>query len=614
MADKYVFKRLKRLFGSQAVVRNVGGKRLKVSDTSHVQSYGAKGVMTDRYKRVYSAGQWGWGIRSQYDHTNSYQYARIQLYNDYELMDRDPIIASVLDIYSDESTVKNEFGDIINIKSSDEQVTKILHNLFYDILNVEFNLWPWVRNMCKYGDFYLYLMLDPELGIINTIPISPYVITRLEGTEDNPFEVTFELSQDAYFVGRNKFENYEIAHFRLLSDAMFLPYGKSMLENGRRIYKQLRLMEDAMLIHRITRAPDKRVFKIDVGNLPPGEVDNWMNKVRDESQRQPMVDEKTGEYNLKFAMMNILEDFYLPVRGKESGTDITSLSGLTFNAIEDIQYLLKKLMAAFKVPNSFLGYEEDISGKATLASQDVRFARTIERVQRIVISELTKIAIVHLFIQGFRDESLVDFTLSLTSASTVYEMEKIGLWKEKCELADQMVQGRFLSREWIYNNIFEVSDEEMMVEQDKIMDDSRYEAQLQKTAQDIMMPPEEQGGAPGGGAPPPPAMESLEEDEDEDFFGAEKTTEDVNDLLNRTETRGRPREGLKYGSDASSGGRDPLGYKEMMAALDVHYKNRQGNKASVTPGIREDLSKLGSAFPDLASRSVGSTEPQILKD
>lgn len=605
MADTSVFKRLRRLFSSQAVVRNVGGKRLKVADTSHIQSYGSKGTITDRYRRVYSAGQWGWGIRSQYDHTNSYQYARIQLYNDYELMDRDPIIASVLDIYADESTVKNEFGDILNITSSDDQIRKILHNLFYDILNIEFNLWPWVRNMCKYGDFYLYLMLDEELGIVNIIPISPYVITRLEGEDENPFLVTFELSEDAYFVGRDKFEAYEIAHFRLLSDSMFLPYGKSMLENARRIYKQLRLMEDAMLIHRITRAPDKRVFKIDVGNLPPGEIDNWMNKVRDESARQPLVDEKTGEYNLKFAMMNILEDFYLPVRGKDSGTNIESLSGLTFNAIEDIQYLLKKLMAAFKVPNSFLGYEEEVSGKATLAAQDVRFARTIERIQRIVVSELTKIAIVHLFMQGFRDASLVDFTLSLTNPSTVYEQEKIALWKEKTMLAQQLVETRFLSREWIYNNIFEVSDEEMVIEQDKILEDVEFEAEIQKIMQEAMQPPQP-AGQPG--APP---MESVQENDD--IFGAEEEVDKVHEFLKQTETRGRPREGLKYGSDKARGGRDPMGYKEMMGALDVQYKNRPSGRASVTPGIRENLSALEEKFK-LRPRDNNSEGKQILKD
>ncbi|MEK9767364.1 MAG: portal protein [Betaproteobacteria bacterium] len=610
MADTTIFGRLKRLFSTQAVVRNVGGRKLRVVDSSQTQAWGV-GSSMDRFQRVYSAGQYGYGVRSQYDNTGTYQYAKIQLYADYELMDKDPIISSVLDIYADESTVKDEFGDLLKITSSNDQIQKILHNLFYDILNIEFSLWQWTRNMCKFGDMFLFLMIDPDLGVVNVLPISPYLITRHEGeNEENPFEVYFTLDNNSTFIRRedDKLEFFEVAHFRLLSDMSFMPYGRSMLENGRRVYKQLRLMEDAMLIHRITRAPDKRVFKVDVGNIPPGEIDNAMRKIRDETQRAEFVDEKTGDYNLKFAMMNIMEDFYLPTRGKDSGTQIESLSGLTFNAIEDIQYLLKRLLAAFKVPNSFLGYEEEVNGKATLASQDVRFARTIERVQRIIVSELQKIAIVHLYVQGFRDEELVDFQLSLTNPSTVYELEKINLWKEKIGLADQMVQGRFLSREWIYNNILEVSDEEMIVEQSKVKEDAEFEAELQKIAQEAMQP---SAAAPGAGQP---QMENSMDPEYDDFFGADKATEDVNQVLARLagkETRGRPREGLKYGSDAHKLGRDPLGYKEMMGALDVHYKNKKKGKSHVDPSLRESFKQIEKKF------DIPNSPPEyknILKD
>jgi len=420
MADTSVFQRLKRLFSTQAVVRNIGGKKLKVSDTAQTQAYGTRNII-DRYRRVYNAGQYGYSAQSNYDTYSSFQQARLQLFRDYDLMDHDPIIASVLDIYADESTVKNEFGEMISIKSDNDEIQNILSNLFYDILNIEFNLWPWARNMCKYGDFFLYLILDPEHGISNVIPLSVYETGRIEGDEEtmNPFSVKFKVDTQYSFLPKKEFDNYEVAHFRLLSDSNFMPYGKSMIEGGRRIHKQLRLMEDAMLIHRITRAPDKRVFKVDVGNIPPAEIDNYMERIINQVKRQPLVDQNTGEYNMKFNMQNILEDFYLPVRGKDSGTEINNLSGLTFNAIEDVDYLLKKLMAAFKVPKSFIGYEEDISGKATLAAQDVRFARTIERIQRIMVSELNKIAIIHLYILGFKDEELVNFSLSLTNPSTV---------------------------------------------------------------------------------------------------------------------------------------------------------------------------------------------------
>jgi len=599
MADTSVFKRLKRLFSTQAVVRNIGGKKLKVSDTAQTQAYGTRNII-DRYRRVYNAGQYGYAAQSNYDTYSSFQQARLQLFRDYDLMDHDPIVASVLDIYADESTVKNEFGEMISIKSDNDEIQNILSNLFYDILNIEFNLWPWARNMCKYGDFFLYLILDPEHGISNVIPLSVYETGRIEGDEEtmNPFNVRFRVDTQYSFLPKKEFDNYEVAHFRLLSDSNFMPYGKSMIEGGRRIHKQLRLMEDAMLIHRITRAPDKRVFKVDVGNIPPAEIDNYMERIINQVKRQPLVDQNTGEYNMKFNMQNILEDFYMPVRGKDSGTEVNNLSGLTFNAIEDVDYLLKKLMAAFKVPKSFIGYEEDISGKATLAAQDVRFARTIERIQRIMVSELNKIAIIHLYILGFKDEDLVNFSLSLTNPSMVYELEKIGLWKEKSSLADQLVAGRFMSREWIYQNIFELSDEDVIIEQDKVLDDAKFEGTIQKVTQDTINPPQ-----PEMGGEEPPMEENAG---DTDLYDAEQSLDDVQKLTKSKKKMGRPPEGHKYGSDKDKLGRDPLGYKEILAAMDVLPKNKKNGKSFVSPGLKESLKGL-DVFID-------TPDPKILKD
>jgi len=604
MADTSVFQRLKRLFSTQAVVRNIGGKKLKVSDTAQTQAYGTKNII-DRYRRVYNAGQYGYSAQSNYDTSSSFQQARLQLFRDYDLMDHDPIVASVLDIYADESTVKNEFGEMLSIKSDNDEIQNILNNLFYDILNIEFNLWPWARNMCKYGDFFLYLILDPESGISNVIPLSVYETGRIEGDDEtmNPFSVKFKVDTQYSFLPKKEFDNYEVAHFRLLSDSNFMPYGKSMIEGGRRIHKQLRLMEDAMLIHRITRAPDKRVFKVDVGNIPPAEIDNYMERIINQVKRQPLVDQNTGEYNMKFNMQNILEDFYMPVRGKDSGTEVNNLSGLTFNAIEDVDYLLKKLMAAFKVPKSFIGYEEDISGKATLAAQDVRFARTIERIQRIMVSELNKIAIIHLYILGFKDEELVNFSLSLTNPSMVYELEKIGLWKEKSSLADQLVAGKFMSREWIYHNIFELSAEDVIIEQDKVLDDAKFEGTIQKVTQDTINPPE-----PETGGEEPPMEENVE---DTDLYDAEQSLDDVQKLTTSKKKVGRPPEGHKYGSDKDKLGRDPLGYKEILAAMDVLPKNKKNGQSFVHPGLKESLKGL-DAIMDVPDSNV--PDSKILKD
>ena len=199
-------------------------------------------------------------------------------------------------------------------------------------------------------------------------------------------------------------------------------------------------MEDAMLIHRVMRAPEKRVFKVDVGNIPPQEVDQYMEKLMNKTKKIPYLDPNTGDYNLRFNLQNMVEDFYLPVRGSDSGTSIEPLSGMEFTGIDDINYLKNKMLAALKIPKAFLGYEEDLSGKATLASEDVRFAKTINRIQKILVSELKKIAIVHLYSQGYTDDQLVNFDLELTNPSVILETEKVKIWSDKVTLAKDMVE------------------------------------------------------------------------------------------------------------------------------------------------------------------------------
>jgi len=474
MADKSFFSRLQRLFSTNVVVRRLGKDTLRVVDTNRLQSTGNSNNSryADRFAGVHQKD----GRYSTYNGTGySFQSNRTELYTEYEAMDLDPIIASALDVYSDECTVKNIEGDVLGIKTNNDKIQKILHNLFYDILNIEYNLWPWIRNACKYGDFYLYLDIEPEVGIVNVVPMSAYEVVREEGfDEENPYAYRFTMqSVNSYSVSKkNVFEPYEVAHFRLMSDANFLPYGKSMIESARKVFKQLILMEDAMLLHRIMRAPERRLFYIDVGNIPPNEVDSHMQNIINKMKKTPYIDEQTGDYNLKFNLMNMLEDFYLPVRGGESGTRIESLNGLTNDGqIEDIEYLRNKMMSALKIPKAFLGYDEGVEGKATLAAEDIRFARTIERIQRIFISELTKIAIIHLYSQGFQDEELIDFQLELTNPSIIYEKQKVELMNERQGLASSLKELRMFSEQWIYENIFDMSAAEWKNEQEQVIED-----------------------------------------------------------------------------------------------------------------------------------------------
>ena len=564
MADTTLFGRLRRLFSSNIIVRNVGGNRLKIADTDRIQSSGnlATNYLAARYSGMHMPNNVG-----GYRQNPVYNAGRLELFSDYEAMDLDPILASALDIYSDESTMKNENGDILDIRSDNEQVREVLHNLFYDVINIEFNLWPWIRSMNKYGDFFLKLDIAEKYGVVGVEPMSPYAVSREEGVNpDLPHEVTFNVEDGnkttSYNKNQNTLKNYEVAHFRMLTDSNFLPYGKSMIEAARKIWKQLTLMEDAMLIHRIMRAPEKRIFKIDIGNIPPAEVDNYMQQLINKMKKTPYIDQNSGEYNLKFNMMNMMEDFYLPVRGGDSGTQIESLSGMEYNAIDDVEYLRNKMMAALRIPKAFLGYDENIEGKATLAQEDVRFARTIERIQRIVLSELTKIAIVHLYTQGFDKEDLVGFELDLTNPSIVYEQEKVALWNEKISLAESMKGTKLISEDWIYKNIFNMTKDQVNDERAGVIDDIKQNFRKEQIETE--------------GNDPAVTKES---------FG---TPHDLASMHQKREGEmpeggwpgsGRPKEATKYSTDKHPRGRDPIGKKALDKTFDVDtsikhtYKN-----------------------------------------
>ena len=593
MADKSLFGRLQRLFSTNVIVRNVGGKKLKIADTDQVQKQ-VKSHLVDRYSKLHTNLDL---VGTGYSTVHQIMAARLALFKDYESMDSDPIISSALDIYSDESTMKGEYGQVIDIKTDNENIKEILNNLFYDIMNVEFNLWPWVRNMVKYGDFFLHLDISEKYGITNVVPLSPYEVIRAEGEDpENPYYTKFYLESiegaHPYFgqksnKGKIEFENFQIAHFRLANDSNFLPYGKSMVESTRKIWKQLTLMEDAMLIHRIMRAPSKRVFKIDIGNIPPNEVDNYMQRIINKMKKTPFMDESTGEYNLKYNMQNLTEDFFLPVRGGDSGTEINELGGIDYDSTEDIEYLKNKLLASLRVPKAFLGFDENVGGKATLAAEDVRFARTIERIQRIIVSELTKIAVVHLYSQGYTDEDLVNFELNLASPSTMYEQEKIELFGQKVSLARDMLSDKILPYEWIYDNIFNFSDKQKVEIENQIIDDQKQKfrhSQIEMEGNDPMASGESIGtpsdmaavgiGADDTATPPDTAAGSIFDPFDS---GEDERPED--------EQGGRPQEMNKPFKDSGARGRDPLGKqtKNRRGLALAHYdalKKTMGTKKS----------------------------------
>ena len=542
---KDLFSRLKKMFSTDVIVRNVGGKKLKIVDTDEIQYATDRNSLRDRFNRLRSST---FNLHNR-DMSMAYQASRLELFRDYDVMDMDPIIASALDIYSDECLVPSEFGKVLTIRSKNENIKKILENLFYDILNVEFNMWSWTRNMCKYGDFFLRMEISPEYGVYLVHPISPYEITRIEGSD--PQNINYVKYQHDGMGGGMEYENFEIAHFRLLSDSNFLPYGKSMVEPARRVWKQLSLMEDAMLIHRIMRAPEKRIFSIDVGNIPPADIDAAMQKIISQVKKVPYIDERTGDYNLRFNLNNMVEDFYLPVRGSDSGTKIDTLPGMDFTGIDDLEYIRNKMMAALKIPKAFLGYEEGLSGKATLAAEDVRFARTIGRIQRIIVSELTKIAIVHLYVQGYQDASLVDFELELSNPSTIFEQEKLEIWSNKVSLASDMIEAKMFSKNWIYNQVFNMSEDEVEQVQNEVIKDQKEAWRMEQITSE--------------GNDPATSRQKSEDGSTSDIGGGESSD------AGGGEEAGLPPLEEETRKDRERGNRDQTGNKEKYTS--THTKN-----------------------------------------
>ena len=416
---------------------------------------------------------------------------RAERYQDFEQMEYTPEIASALDIYADEMTTSSDLQPLLTIRCHNEEIKAVLSELYHTVLNIDFNLFGWSRSMCKYGDFFLYLDIDERLGVTSAIGLPTHEIERLEGEDkSNPKYVQFQWNS-----GGLTFENWQMAHFRILGNDKYAPYGTSVLEPARRIFRQLILLEDAMMSYRIVRAPERRVFYIDVGNVAPNDVETYMQKVMTQMKRNQVVDSNTGRVDLRYNPMSTEEDYFIPVRGGVSSR-IENLPGGTYTGdIDDVKYLRDKLFSALKVPASYLtnmeGADED---KTTLAQKDIRFARTIQRLQRSIIAELEKVGIIHLYTLGYTGSDLISFKLSLNNPSKLAELQELEHWKTKFDVAATATDG-FFSRRWVADHIFNLSEEEFIRNQREMFFDRRLDAELEGVAAAV----EGEAGGMGGG-------------------------------------------------------------------------------------------------------------------
>jgi hypothetical protein len=535
---------------------------------------------------LYLSTNWAKVENNLYTQAIYYEPTRLASFYDYESMEYTPEISTALDIYAEESTTPDQNGYILQVYSESKRIKSILVDLFVNVLDINTNLPMWIRNMCKYGDNFVYLKLDHEKGVTGCLQLPNIEIERLErGIDSRTFQATINVNRKALkFVWKARdaeFNTWEVAHFRLLGDDRKLPYGTSMLEKARRIWKQLVLSEDAMLIYRTSRAPERRVFKVFVGNMDDKDVEPYVQRVANKFKRDQVVDRKTGNVDLRFNQMAVDQDYFIPVRDAAQASPIETLPGATnLSEIADIEYIQKKLVTALRIPKAYLGFEEPVGDGKSLSLLDIRFARTINRIQKSAISEMNKIAIIHLYLMGFEDE-LSNFTLQLTNPSKQADLLMIDVWKEKVTLYKDMVSEiaksiQPTSATWAKKHIFGFSDDEIKNELLQIRMERAVSAELDNTATIITKtgifstvdrlyqpvtggtpsgggaPPD--GGEAGGGAPPPPAgpeggeagppipesfkkdknkliLESMEDDFDEDeFLDFQKVNSSLGDL------------------------------------------------------------------------------------
>ena len=448
----------------------------------------------DKYKTRFRSASGQEFKLSSYDVYDSLQadmYAnqsRVDRYIDFDQMEYTPEIASALDIYADEMTTSSVYRPIINILCTNQEIKTVIDTLLHNVLNIEFNLYGWSRSMCKYGDFFLYLDIEEDEGIKNVIGLPTNEVERIEGEDkNNPNYIQYQWNTAGLTL-----ENWQVGHFRILGNDKFAPYGTSILEPARRIWRQLTLLEDAVMAYRIVRSPERRVFYIDVGNIPPEDIEQYMQRVMTQMKRNQIVDVNSGRVDLRYNPLSVEEDYYIPVRGGASSTKIESLGGGSYTGdIEDIKYLRDKLFSALKIPMAYLSNGEGASeDKSTLAQKDIRFARTVQRLQRSIISELEKICIIHLFTLGYRGNDLLSFKLNLNNPSKLAELQELEHWKSRFAAAAEATEGYF-SRRWVAKNILNVNEEEFERMQHEMFYDRKHDFALEQVA--------EAAAAAGGG-------------------------------------------------------------------------------------------------------------------
>lgn len=428
------------------------------------------------------------------------------MYRDADLMDSFPEIGAALDIYAEESSLLGDKGQVVNVYSKSDRIKAILEDLFVNRLNVQIMAPMIIRGMCKYGNQFMMLDIDNKLGIKGWKQLPVFNVERLENGIANPYgsgqslainNVTTDkedLSTKFVWYDENNsqipFRDWQIAHFRLLTNSMCLPYGCSSLNSARRHWRLLSLMEDMMLIYRLERSIERRVYKIYVGAIDDADVQAYVEQIANNFKRTPIIDPMTGQIDLRKNIMDVSQDLFIPVRDPSAPTPIDTLpAAQNLTAIDDIKYIQNKVLTALRIPKSFLNFEENAGDGKNLALMDVRFTRVINRIQQAFLMELTKVATIHLYLLGFEDD-LTNFTLSMNNPSTQAEQLEIDNIQKKISAVRDAVSDPgnglpVMSQTRALKQIMKWSDKEIKENLEEIRLEKGLAAELEKTTQII---------------------------------------------------------------------------------------------------------------------------------
>ena len=452
-----IFQRLQQTLSGDTIkkVDNVNSYNIKnpnvIDVATNPEDYQRKLLQARQQSLL--AKQW---VKTNYDLTNKslngLNEVRL-MYRDCDLMDTFPEIGTALDIFSEETTVLNNEGLMVNITSKSDRIKSILKDLFVNRLSINTILPMICRAMCRYGNNFMLLNIDKDNGVMGWKQLPVHEMERYENGTEYPYvsaplvtlnNTTDKKVDDTRFVwvGQTEYipyRNWQIAHFRLLYDSQFLPYGVSALHKARRHFRLLSMMEDAMLIYRLDRSIERRVFKINVGAIDVQDVPAYVQEIANNFKRTPIIDPMTGQIDLRKNIMQQTDDFFFPVRDASEPSPIEILpAGQNLTAMDDIKFIQNKLLTALRVPKSFLNFEEAQGDGKNLSLMDVRFTRTVNRIQQALLMELNKIAIIHLFLLGFTDE-LTDFTLTMNNPSSQAEMLELENLAKKITTAKDAV-------------------------------------------------------------------------------------------------------------------------------------------------------------------------------